>query len=339
VSERPSAKDRGEGRRLSGRKTARTLHVPITLAWFNFSAGLFRLSSMERMQTALVVSAVLHGVVLLGTQFKMPDPRKFRDNQSTLEVVLVNSKSAERPSKPLAYAQANLDGGGNVDAKRRARSPLPVRKDEMSDDPQRTTRKVEQMEAEARKLMTQLRSERNVASATEPGKRAARDPAREPTPAPEAAPSEQELNAEFARRSQQIASLEAEIAKQWDAYQQRPKRKFIGARTVEYRFARYVEDWRTKIEKIGTERYPEAARKKKIYGNLLLTVAIRSNGSVENIQILRSSGHKILDAAAIRIVETAQPFGAFPHDIREDTDVLHITRTWTFTKAAQLVSE
>jgi periplasmic protein TonB len=336
MSERaPSESDRGARWVKAPRRPKEKpylLHASSTLAWLNFSASLFRLSAMERLQTALFVSAALHAVFLLGTQFKMADPRKFRDNEATLDVLLVNAKSATQPHKPQAYAQANLDGGGNVDANRRAKSPLPAQKErEMASarKQQATDRELEQLETEARKLVTQLKSAKSVKEEEPKPPPTQTDPAR----------SEQALNTDLARRGQQIASLEAQIAKQWEMYQQRPKRKFIGARTAEYRFARYVDDWRNKVEKIGNANYPEAARKRRLYGNLLLTVAIRANGSVENIRVLRSSGHKILDAAAIHIVELAAPFGAFPDNIRSDTDVLHITRTWNFTRANLLQSE
>jgi protein TonB len=133
--------------------------------------------------------------------------------------------------------------------------------------------------------------------------------------------------------------LEAQIAKDMDAYQKRPKRRFVGARAEEYRFARYVEDWRLKIERVGNLNYPEAARRLKLYGNLLLTVSIRADGSVEHVEINRSSGQRVLDAAAVHIVEMAAPFAPLPPDIRRDTDILHITRTWTFTTADLLRSE
>ena len=124
-----------------------------------------------------------------------------------------------------------------------------------------------------------------------------------------------------------------------DAYQKRPKRRFVGARAEEYRFARYVEDWRLKIERIGNLNYPQAARDLQLHGSLLLTVSIRADGSVESVQVNKSSGHRVLDAAAVHIVEMSAPFAAFPPDIKRDTDILHITRTWTFTKADQLESQ
>ena len=99
-----------------------------------------------------------------------------------------------------------------------------------------------------------------------------------------------------------VARIEAQIDKDLVDYAARPRKKFIGARTQEYRFAQYVEDWRQKIERVGTLNYPEAARG-KVYGSLLLSVTIRSDGTVVSIDVHRSSGHKVLDDAARRTVE------------------------------------
>ena len=132
-----------------------------------------------------------------------------------------------------------------------------------------------------------------------------------------------------------MARLEGEISKSTDEYSKRPRKKFIGARAEEYRFAQYIEDWRQKIERIGTLNYPAAARG-KLYGSLLLTVSISADGTVSRIDINRSSGHKVLDDSARRIVQMASPYSPFPPDIRRDTDVIEITRTWYFTQGDQL---
>lgn len=141
------------------------------------------------------------------------------------------------------------------------------------------------------------------------------------------------------QKSIEIERLEAQIDKEHKAYQERPKRHFIGSRVTEYRFAAYVNAWRDKIERVGNLNYPEEARAKKIRGTLQLTVAIKANGDVEEVSINRSSGSRILDEAAKRIVRLAAPFDPFPANIRSDTDILHITRTWMFTKADLLSAE
>jgi protein TonB len=144
---------------------------------------------------------------------------------------------------------------------------------------------------------------------------------------------------DIVQRSFEIARLEGQIARDMDTHQQRPRRKFLGSRTQEYRFARYIEDWRQKIQRVGDLNYPQAARDQRLHGSLVVTVAIRSDGSVERVEVNRPSGQRVLDEAARNIVALAAPFGAFPPDIAKDTDVLHITRTWTFTPADRFVAE
>jgi periplasmic protein TonB len=248
------------------------------------------------------------------------------DKSPRIEVALVNAKTKERPIKADVLAQANLDGGGNTDADRRAKSPLPVLpKDSATNSVTMAASRVQTLETQTRELLTQLK-----ASPVAPV---------QPKPTESSEPAEMPTANEMMQRSLEAMRLEAQIAKDMDAYQKRPKRRFVGARAEEYRFARYVEDWRLKIERIGNLNYPEAARENRLYGSLLLTVSIRADGTLESVEINRSSGSRILDAAAVRIVEMSAPYSAFPADVRRDTDVLHITRTWTFTRGDALVSQ
>ncbi len=284
------------------------------VAWSNQS---------DRLGLALLLSITVHLLVVFGLNFKAPDMKKSA-SAATLEVVLVNSKSAARPLKADALAQANLDGGGNTDADRHAKSPLPVMDQRQPDaELAQRQRQVNQMEQQARALMTQVKANHRVEQA----------PA---SPKPVEAPGELPTAADLVSRSLALARLEAQIDRDQEAYQKRPKRNFVGARTREYRFARYAEDWRIKVEKVGNLNYPEEARRQKIYGSLQLVVNIKADGSVESVEIRRSSGHKELDEAAKRIVNLAAPYAAFPEDIRRDTDILGIVRTWTFTRADQL---
>ena len=279
-----------------------------------------------RMQVAFAMSLFVHAVLLFGISFTLPDLSKLAAQQP-LEVTLVNAKSQARPQKADALAQANLDGGGNTDARRRAKSPLPVlREQKQGAELAAAQKRVEQLERDAKQLMTQARSKTAVAPKTETP---------QPREQPQAAPSATDIMS----RGMEIARLEAQIAREWENYQQRPRRRFIGARTQEYRFARYVEDWRAKIERVGEVNYPQAARDQRIYGSLVVTVSIKSDGTLERVDINRSSGQRILDAAALRIVHLAAPYAAFPADIAQDTDILSITRTWIFTRTDQLVTE
>ena len=290
-----------------------------------------RLTVVSRMRTAVVISVLVHTFVIFGLTFKMPDRSHFDDRSPPLDVVLVNAKSQSRPVMADALAQHNLDGGGNTDEQRRASSPLPVMPDQKTEaEVKLALRKVDKLEREARQLMTQKRAKTRVESAPIVPKTAPKADV-EPTPTAGAA--------EIMRNSLEIARLEAKISRDWDSYQQRPRRKFVGARTQEFRFARYIEDWRQKVERIGELNYPQAARDQRIYGKLVATVAIKSDGTVERIDIDRSSGFKVLDDAARGIVKLAAPYAPFPPDIAKEIDVLHITRTWLFTRSDQFVSE
>jgi protein TonB len=103
----------------------------------------------------------------------------------------------------------------------------------------------------------------------------------------------------------------------------------------DYRYSQYLEDWRRKVERIGAMNYPEEARG-RFFGSLVMSVALRPDGSIDRITIVRSSGNKVLDDAAKRIVTMAAPFAPFPPDIRKETDFLDITRTWNFTRGDAL---
>ena len=153
-----------------------------------------------------------------------------------------------------------------------------------------------------------------------------------PAPAPAAAPAraaEAEADTRMSRRLA-MAALSAEIERDLRAYAERPRRKWISASTREHKFAAYMDAWRRKVEQVGNLNYPEEAERRGLASDLLLDVAIRPDGTVEDITLRRSSGERVLDDAAIRIVEIAAPFSEFPESIAEDVDILHIERTWIF---------
>ena len=290
----------------------------------------YAFSLTARMRTALFASIAIHLFIVFGVGFQMPQKPRPEIADHALEVVLVNAKSKARPVTADALAQHNLDGGGNVDEKRRAQSPLPpAPRQKAEPDVKLALRRVEQLEREVRQVMTQAKSKASVETA----------PPAKPSPEPVAETRGEPNASDLMQRSMEIARLEAKISRDWDAYQQRPRRRFIGSRTQETRFARYIDDWRQKIERIGDLNYPQGARDQRIHGRLVVTVAIRADGTVEQVDINTPSGHKILDDAARRIVQLAAPFSAFPADIAKDVDILHITRTWTFTTADRFVSE
>lgn len=303
---------------------------------------------------AFAFSVVMHAVIIAGTGFIKPPEQRLQDKARALEVVLVNAKTKEAPIKPEALAQSNLDRGGNTESDRRMKSPLPVPK--TKPDEQATKLAAETLQAKIKAAANKSEAPRKQQRVAEHEKQAQEvltskqsPQAVESEPTQQAAAVEPEQGrqeesptiintADLVARSLDAARLEAQLAKNMEAYQKRPKRKFIGARAREYRFAAYVEAWRQKVEKVGNLNYPAAAKERKLYGQLQLTVSIRADGSVEKIDLNRSSGHKVLDEAAQRIVELAAPYAEFPAEVRQDTDIIEITRTWTFTREDTLYS-
>ena len=284
------------------------------------------LDHQSRVLAASVAVSILLHAILLSVHFRFPEALRWKSANQPLEVILVNAKTRDKPSRAKALAQANLDGGGNTDEKRRATSAAPVTNPR---DPGRdlaeTQRRQRELEAQQQKLLAMNR-EQGAQFPTESQRQASE----------EASP--QVSGRDMADRSLAMFNLQAQIARQTQAYQERPRKRFIGANATADRFVQYEEDWRAKIERVGTINFPAEARG-KLYGVLRLTVTIRPDGSVESIDLDRSSGLKVLDRAAFRIVQMAAPFAAFPADIRKDTDLLVITRTWFFDKGDKVWTE
>ncbi len=157
---------------------------------------------------------------------------------------------------------------------------------------------------------------------------AAEKPQRPPTdPAASLDGSASERNLDYAAALRQIADLDARQAGVPPRV-----RRIVEERTETSEDAWYLESWRRKVQRIGELNYPAKARAQKIYGNLRLLVAIEPDGALREVRVIDSSGHRVLDDAAVRIVRLAAPYAPFPPAMREDTDVLEIVRTWQFKK-------
>ena len=261
---------------------------------------------------AMTVSIGLH-ITALAVRFVDPELFRVRSTDPPVEIILVNAKSNTAPGTVEALAQNNLDGGGTNDAGRRT-SPLPNSFEMRDGDSLEAARKnVQQLEEEQKKLLATLRESLQLRPT----------PLNETAQQPQSGTTDDEAN-------EQLARAQAEIAKQISDYQKRPRKHHFMPSASEYRYARYVEDWRARVERIGNENYPNDARG-RFYGALRMTVAIRKDGSIADAMIDQSSGSQILDRAARRIVQMAGPYPPFPPEIARDTDILEITRTWIFT--------
>ena len=282
--------------------------------------NLFNISASDRLGLTLFFAAVLHAIIILGVGF---DANRLlpKERPLTLEVTLVHSQSQKAPDQADYLAQANQQGGGTVKERMRPSSPFP--------NPRPTL----QQDGDAPQNLPMQLPPPSTANSEQPVLLAQNESAQQwqqqdeaHTPELPVTPSATELMV----RSREIARLSAEIRQKQQAYAKMPREKYISANTREFNEATYIDSWRQKVERIGNLNYPDEAKTRRLSGSLMLDVAIKPDGSLKSVRIVRSSGHRALDNGAIRIVRLASPFSPLPPDIRKNTDILHILRTWKF---------
>jgi len=276
---------------------------------------------------ALAVALAFHAFIILAVSFdiardKPPAPER------TLDITLVQPKVKSKPvDEPDFLAQQSQEGGGEETVKERRTSPL--------GNPEATPIPKPALELErSGAVEPQPNPKPEVITATEAPRAEVQPP---PKPTVKAKPRTK-LTQLLASTQQEIDRLTAELDRRTLSASRQERRKAVNAATQEYKYAAYLEAWRSKVEKIGNLNYPDEAKRQRLYGNLLMHVAVRADGSVERIRVVRSSGHKLLDDAAVRIVRMSAPFAPFPPEIRQEVDVLDITRTWQFLDGNTLFS-
>jgi periplasmic protein TonB len=275
------------------------------------------IESGDRLSLTLLFATVIHAVAIFGIGFTDEAPPG--SALPALDVILVQSATQEVPEKADFLANAAQTGGGtSEEAKRPTQvfsSPIPKPDDGIAPMPVRASApEPTPAETAPTPVLTQDESTLAVTPVTPTEEREARKLPRDET---------------LAERSMQMARLASELDRQAQAYAKRPKRKFISANTREYAYANYMAAWVARVERVGNLNYPDEARRRNLDGKLVLTVAINKDGSLERIDIIRPSGHQVLDDAAMRIVELSAPFSPVPKG-EDEIDILHITRTWQF---------
>ena len=265
------------------------------------------------MQLALTISISLHAAVL---GVRIVDPQDFnRVFQDTpLEVVLVNARSTEAPTKAQAIAQANLAGGGEGDTGM-ATSPLPPSPNQLIGDEQTdASRQIEQMQEQQQLILTQIR--REIAAMPVPDPRKAT-----------ATPAEREQEEKRQQKLRQLAQIEKQINEQ----NARPRRRYISPATREEVYAIYYDKLRHKIEDKGTANFP-TLNGHKLYGELTVNLTIDARGHIVESEVVRSSSSRFLDQRALAIANAAAPFGGFSDDMKSKADQIVVTSRFRFTK-------
>lgn len=269
----------------------------------------------ERLSATLALSLVVFGVLVLGVGFTRDDAAPVTP---TLDVILTETRSDQPPEDADFIAQANNQGGGESDRPERPReeqlAPVPKADPGVAPEPLEAQAPPPEPEPIPRVLSTLAPS-----------------PVVLPVPKDqrETEPSLLPPGRELVEQSLEMARLAAEIERRQELMAKRPKRKFISASTREYEYATYLRAWVAKVERVGNLNYPDEARRRGLGGRLVMTVAVRRDGSIEEIVLNRSSGLGVLDQAAMRIVRLSEPYPPLPRT-QENIDVLHITRTWQF---------
>ena len=281
----------------------------------------------DRLGFTLFVATLLHLALILGVSFTLAKPGQI---SKTLEITLSTFKSEEKPKEADFLAQDNQQGSGTLEHKAAPKTTeqapfqdSKVNKVTPAAAPQPTQRK------EAVATKTSL-----TTSKPQPQKAPTKQKEEEPQPDAQQAPI-----FDTTQLSAEIASLEAELAQEQQLYAKRPKiHRLNAASTLRDKGAWYKEEWRKKIERIGNLNYPDEARRQRIYGSLRLLVTINRDGTLYEVQVLESSGHSVLDQAAMRIVRLAAPYAPFSGDLAE-FDRLEIIRTWRFERGDRLSSQ
>ena len=276
---------------------------------------------------ALGVSVLAHAA-LLAVRFAAPDAFRQRPADPGLEVILVNAKHANAPVKADALAQANLEGGGTADAGR-SRSPLPdLRKVENGESIKALQRRIADLEQQQQNVLTRVRS----SSFTAPPKTEQDKP--DPT----------RTGNDAFDTSRAISRAAAEVIERIEDQNKRPKRTQITPSTRQVGYALYYKEMQKRIEEVGTLNFPEQ-NGRKLYGELVVYIPVFQDGTLYmkdgGPRVERSSGNPALDAAALRIVRRAGPFGSFPANMRTrgKDDLWEVITRFRFTREEKMQAE
>lgn len=269
----------------------------------------------ERIVLTVVFSALVHGAALLGIGFAAPTPVPA---MPSLDVILVASATHEAPEEARYLAQANQAGGGELDHAERPTAPVSsdiLHPEDGNSPSPRPVGAPRQREETASPLLASRARSMDLTSPQAPVERAQ-----------QSLPEAVDLNE--LREEQARLTAERDMAHQ--SYAERPRRKFISGQAREYVYASYIHYLDTRLQRIGNLNYPDEARRRQIHGDLILTIGINRDGSLASIDIVKSSGHRVLDDAAVQIARMSAPYNAIPNDPNERVDILHVTRTWQF---------
>jgi protein TonB len=333
-------------------------------------------TATDRLLFTIIFSVIIHLVIILGISFEVSSPPT-NQPPLNLEITLVKQQTEIEPEEADFLAQANNDGGGETEAKTPEPSPdlplpdaaeateaepateqaptpeplpeplptptelatvmptppTPAKQTEIKPEP-KPVKKVQPEPKAPAKIITQKVAERKVEQT--PEQKQDIELAEDTKPAkPKMSARDLMLTAR-----NEIQRLEKKLEASSKALSKKPNKLRLTSKTKQYAAAAYHEAWRKKVERIGNLNYPQQAKRNRINGQLILSVDINPDGSVppDGIIISQSSGHKVLDDAAVKIVRLSAPFSAVPENVLQGHDMITIIRTWKFETDRGLLS-
>ena len=280
----------------------------------------------DRLGFTLFLAAVLHAALILGLGFTLAEPSSI---SQTVEITLSTFKSEDKPKEADFLAQDNQQGSGTLEHKAAPKTS------EQAPFQDTEVRKVSP--AAAPPPSNQSETPKTTVATRAPQPEKTPDTPQKNKPEPQSPPAP---TFDSSQLSAEIASLEAQLSQDIQQYAKRPRvSRQNTAATMRDISAWYRDEWRKKVERIGNLNYPEEARRQRIHGSLRMLVVVDRNGSVQELRVLESSGHPVLDEAAMRIVRLSAPFAPFTGELAKTFDQVEIIRTWRFERGDRLSSQ
>ncbi len=275
-----------------------------------------KITDSDRFGMTFFLAVLFHGIIILGITFSI-SPAADDDVPPALDIILVQTKAPDEAEKADYLAQISQKGGGNAEHKARPKELFSA--PTLSEDPglseQTNIQQIKKQKLnEQVALLTQADAEYDITTKENPLK----------------ADDDITVDNNDSKQDTQAARLAPEISNQIEVQASIGRTKYLNSSTKAFGPAKYMREWINRVERIGNLNYPDQARRQKLSGTLILDVVINADGKLMKIDLRQSSGHQILDDAAKRIVKLAAPYSAFPEKLRQETDIIHITRSWEF---------
>ncbi len=275
-----------------------------------------KITDNDRFGMTFFLATIFHGMVILGVTFTIaPDA----DSQTSpaLDIILVQTQSPNEVEEAEFLAQVSQQGGGNEMEKARPRElfSAPTLSRQPGIAKQTSVQQVQkQKQNEQLALLSQSHAEYNIKTQDESAR----------------SEDDTNLTPNDTNKNAQTARLAAEISDTIEELASTDRTLYLNSSTKAFTPAKYMREWINRVERIGNLNYPDQARRSKLSGTLILDVVINAEGKLVKTDLRQSSGHQVLDDAAKRIVRLAAPFSAFPKKLRQEADIIHITRSWEF---------